>query len=152
MKANVMPITHSAAWQELTARREELSTRHLRELFAEDPDRFARLSLSVDGLLADFSKQRIDGRTLELLIELARSADIVRWRERMFAGEPINTSENRAVMHPALRHLKLTPFPTADHDVMPEVREVRAQMRAFSERVRGGLWRGFSGEAIRDVA
>lgn len=109
MKANVMPITHSAAWQELTARREELSTRHLRELFAEDPDRFARLSLSVDGLLADFSKQRIDGRTLELLIELARSADIVRWRERMFAGEPINTSENRAVMHPALRHLKLTP-------------------------------------------
>ena len=132
MKANVMPITHSAAWQELTARREELSTRHLRELFAEDPDRFTRLSLSVDGLLADFSKQRIDGRTLELLIELARSADIVRWRERLFAGEPINTSENRAVMHPALRHLKLTPFPTADHDVMPEVREVRAQMRAFS--------------------
>ena len=63
MEANVMPITHSAAWQELTARREELSTRHLRELFAEDPDRFARLSLSVDGLLADFSKQRIDART-----------------------------------------------------------------------------------------
>ncbi len=146
-----MPITQSAAWQELTARREELSSRHLRDLFAEDPDRFANFSLSVDGLLADYSKQRIDARTLDLLVDLARSADLVRWRERLFAGEPINTSENRAVLHPALRHLKLTPFPSAEHDVMPEVRGVRAQMRAFSERLRGGLWRGFSGEAIRDV-
>ncbi len=146
-----MPITQSAAWQELTARREALSSRHLRDLFAEDPNRFARFSLGVDGLLADFSKQRIDARTLDLLIELARSADITGWRERLFAGDKINTSENRAVMHPALRHLKLGPFPTADNDVMPEVRTVRAQMRAFSERVRGGLWRGFSGEAIRDV-
>ena len=80
-----MPITQSAAWQELTARREALSSRHLRDLFAEDPNRFARFSLSVDGLLADFSKQRIDARTLELLVDLARSADLGRWRERLFA-------------------------------------------------------------------
>jgi glucose-6-phosphate isomerase len=149
MKANVMPITHSAAWQELTARREELSTRHLRELFAEDPDRFARLSLSVDGLLADFSKQRIDGRTLELLIELARSADIGAGASaclRASRSTPARTGPSctrRCVT-------SSSPFPTADHDVMPEVREVRADAGLLRAGA-GGLWRGFSGEAIRDV-
>ena len=146
-----MPITQSASWQALSALREKLSSRHLRELFAGDPDRFSRLSVDLDGLLVDFSKQRVDSRTLDLLLALARDSNLADWREKLFAGEKINVSENRAVLHPALRHLALSPFPSVAEDVMPEVRAVRAQMRQFSERVRAGLWRGFSGEAIRDV-
>ena len=107
--------------------------------------------VSVDGLLADFSKQRIDATTLRLLIDLAETAKLGEWRDRLFSGDKINFSEKRAVMHPALRHLKLGAFPSNTFDVMPEVRAVREQMRAFSDSVRAGLWRGFSGEAIRDV-
>ena len=146
-----MPITKSPAWLELSALSEKLSSLHLRDLFACDPDRFSRFSVDLDGLLVDFSKQRVDARTLDLLLALAKDANLAGWREKLFAGEKINVSENRAVLHPALRHLKLSPFPSAAEDVMPEVRAVRAQMRQFSERVRAGLWRGFSGEAIRDV-
>jgi glucose-6-phosphate isomerase len=102
-------------------------------------------------LLIDFSKQRIDERALKLLFSLAETANLSEWRARFFAGEEINVSERRAVLHPALRYLKLDAFPTPAWDVMPQVRVVREKMRAFSDRVRGGLWRGFSGEAIRDV-
>lgn len=144
------PIS-SHAWQVVQDHCREFAPSHLRELFAADPSRFSRFSIQVEDLLVDFSKQRIDEKAIQLLMALAEAADLVGWRERLFAGEKINVSENRAVLHPALRHLKLSPFPSAAEDVMPEVRAVRAQMRQFSERVRAGLWRGFSGEAIRDV-
>ena len=124
---------------------------HLRDLFANDSERFSRLSFELEGMLVDFSKQRVDQRTLELLLELTKAADLETWRERLFAGEKINVSEDRAVLHTALRYMKPGVFPSAACNVMPEVRAVRAQMREFSEKVRGGLWRGFSGEAIRDV-
>ena len=146
-----MPNTNAPAWQALVAHQARFSSAHLRDLFASDPQRFERFSLELEGLLVDFSKQRIDDTTLRLLVDLAETARLGEWRARLFAGEKINFSEGRAVMHPALRYLKLGAFPSAAWDVMPEVRAVRAQMRAFSERVRGGLWRGFSGEAIRDV-
>jgi len=146
-----MPNTNAPAWQALVAHQARFSSAHLRDLFASDPQRFERFSLELEGLLVDFSKQRIDDTTLRLLVDLAETARLGEWRARLFAGEKINFSEQRAVMHPALRYLKLGAFPSAAWDVMPEVRAVRAQMRAFSERVRGGLWRGFSGEAIRDV-
>ena len=146
-----MPNTDAPAWQALVAHQARFSSAHLRDLFASDPQRFERFSLELEGLLVDFSKQRIDDTTLRLLVDLAETARLGEWRARLFAGEKINFSEQRAVMHPALRYLKLGAFPSAAWDVMPEVRAVRAQMRAFSERVRGGLWRGFSGEAIRDV-
>ncbi|MDD3355051.1 glucose-6-phosphate isomerase [Zoogloea sp.] len=141
----------SPAWRALVEHRCAVGNRHLRALFAEDPARFSRLSVKLDDVLVDFSKQRIDARTLKLLIDLAETADLRGWRARLFAGEQINVSEGRAVLHPALRYLKLDAFPSPQFDVMPEVREVRSQMRAFSEKLRAGLWRGFSGEAIRDV-
>jgi len=144
-------ITRTAPWQALQAHREAIGSKHLRELFAQAPDRFESLSFRLGDFLADFSKQRITPETLKLLTDLARAADVEGWRDRMFAGEPINVSEGRAVLHPALRYLGTGPFPGAGNDVMPEVRAVRAQMREFSERVRSGLWRGYSGEAIRHV-
>lgn len=141
----------SPAWQALLAHRDSLASVHLRDLFADDPERFVNFSVQFEGLLVDFSKQRVDAKALRLLLDLANTADLSSWRERMFAGEKINVSEERAVLHTALRNLQLGAFPSLHHDVMPEVRAVRLQMRRFSERVRGGLWRGFSGEAIRDV-
>ena len=146
-----MPNTTTPAWRTLAEHRDSVVQAHLRDWFAADPQRFSRLSLEFEGMLVDFSKQRVDQRALELLLDLTKDADLEGWRDRLFSGEKINFSENRAVLHPALRYLKTGPFPTAETDVMPQVREVRAHMRQFSERVRAGLWRGFSGEAIRDV-
>jgi glucose-6-phosphate isomerase len=146
-----MPNTNAPAWKALAAHRDQSAGAHLRDLFAADPDRFSRLSVGLEGLLVDFSKQRIDHTTLQLLLDLAETAGLANWRDRLFSGDKINFSEKRAVLHPALRNLKLGAFPSAEEDVMPDVRAVRAQMRTFSEKVRGGLWRGFSGEAIRDV-
>ncbi|GBG01996.1 glucose-6-phosphate isomerase [Azospira sp. I13] len=146
-----LDITHSDAWQALLAHRQAIGSKHLRELFALEPQRFEHLSCRLGDFLADFSKQRIATETLPLLTALARAADVEGWRDRMFAGETINVSENRAVLHPALRFMGTGPFPGPERDVMPDVRAVRAQMRQFSERVRSGLWRGYSGEAIRHV-
>lgn len=146
-----MLITETAAWKELSVLRDIFAFRHLRDLFARDSERFSRMSFDLNGLLVDFSKQRLDGHVLRLLVDLARDADLTGWRDRLFGGDKINVSEQRAVLHPALRHSKLSSFPSASQDVMPEVRAVRAQMRQFSDKVRSGLWRGFSGEAIRDV-
>lgn len=139
------PIT-SPAWGAVQDHCRVLSSIHLCDLFNADPDRFSRFSIEVEGLLVDFSKQRGDDKTIRLLVDLAKKTDLVDWRARLFAGEKINASEGRAVLHPALRHLKLGAFPSAERDVMPEVRAVREQMRAFSDSVRAGLWRGFSGE------
>ena len=146
-----MLITETAAWKELSVLRDIFAFRHLRDLFARDGARFVQMSLDLNGLLVDFSKQRLDGHVLRLLVDLARDSDLAGWRDRLFGGDKINVSEQRAVLHPALRHSKLSPFPSVSADVMPDVRAVRAQMRQFSDKVRSGLWRGFSGEAIRDV-
>ena len=146
-----MANVDNPAWAALTRHRDAVLNRHLRDCFSENPQRFSRLSVQLDGLLVDFSKQRVDLETLDLLLALARDSGLDAWRDRFFSGEKINVSEGRAVLHPALRHLTLEPFPNAEMDVMPEVRAVRAHMRQFSDRVRAGLWRGFSGEAIRDV-
>jgi len=141
----------SPAWKALLKHRDAIAHRHLRDFFAADPHRFAQMSVQRAGMLVDFSKQRVDARALRLLIELAESADLAAWRDRLFAGDKINVSEDRAVLHPALRHLGLGAFPSPERDVMPEVWAVREQMRVFSDKLRAGLWRGFSGEAIRDV-
>ena len=139
------------AWNALLDHRERFKASHLRDLFAANSDRFTRFAFELEGMLVDFSKQRVDQRTIELLLELTKAADLETWRARLFAGDKINVSEDRAVLHTALRYMKPGVFPSSTCNVMPEVRAVRAQMREFSEKVRGGLWRGFSGEAIRDV-
>jgi glucose-6-phosphate isomerase len=139
------------AWRALMEHRASTSAVHLRDLFRFDSERYARLCFELEGMLIDFSKQRVDHRTIKLLLDLTKAVDLEEWRARLFSGEKINVSENRAVLHPALRYMKPDLFPSPTCDVMPEVRAVRAQMRTFSERVRAGLWRGYSGEAIRDV-
>jgi glucose-6-phosphate isomerase len=144
-------ITASPAWQALQAHASTVRGLHLRELFAADPQRFASFSAKLGDLLLDYSKHRITRETLDLLFALARQADVESWRDRMFAGEKINTTENRAVLHVALRNRSGRPILVDGADVMPGVTAVLERIRAFAERVRGGEWRGATGETITDV-
>ena len=137
-----MSLVDTPAWRALAAHAEAVRPLHLRELFAADPQRFQNFSLYQDGLLLDFSKQRIDGETLSLLHALATAADLDGWKQKMLAGAAINHTEQRAVRHMALR---------ADKDEPPEVRAVLERMQDFCERVHDGRWRGFAGERITDV-
>jgi len=137
-----MSLADSPAWHALTAHAEALRPLHLRELFAADPERFANFSLRHDGLLLDFSKQRVSAETLALLRQFAAAADCDGWKARMLAGDPINHTEDRAVRHMALR---------AGTKAPPEVRAVLARLQRFCESIHSGRWRGFSGERISDV-
>jgi glucose-6-phosphate isomerase len=144
-------LTASPAWQALQAHSAAVRPLHLRELFAQDPKRFTRFSIRLGDLLLDYSKHRITTETMTLLLDLARQADVQGWRDRMFAGEKINTTENRAVLHVALRNRPDHPIMVDGADVMPGVTAVLERMRQFSERVRSGEWRGATGETITDV-
>jgi glucose-6-phosphate isomerase len=146
-----MNLTLTPEWQALLEHKSRLEHQHLRDIFSADPQRFNHFSLELDDLLVDYSKQRLDAAALVGLVALAKSTKVEAWRDRMFAGEKINFSEDRAVLHTALRHTAFSPFPNADDDVMPQVRAVRHRMRDIVERVRSGLWRGFKGDAIQTV-
>lgn len=138
-------------WERLEGDRERLSSTPLRELFESEPDRFERYSLRVDDILLDYSKNLIDDGVLQHLFEFARGADVETWRDRMFAGERINSTEDRAVLHVALRNSKDEPIHVDGQDVMPDVRAAREHLREFSDRVRSGAWTGYTGERITDV-
>jgi len=138
-------------WQTLWEHAEHLRRQHLRDLFAADPGRFDRFSLEGDELFLDYSKNHITDEVLEGLLALAEKADLGGWIERMFTGERINVTEDRAVLHVALRNRSNRPILVDGEDVMPEVNRVLAQMADFSERVRQGHWRGASGKAITDI-
>jgi len=135
-------LAKSPAWRALEAHAGKLRAAHLRDLFAGDTQRFAQLSLKHGPLLVDYSKQRVIGKTMQLLRELADEADLQGWMRRMQSGEKINHTENRAVRHTALRAGEAAP---------PEVKAVLARMADFCERIHGGHWRGYSGERITDV-
>ena len=142
---------HRPASHLLQAHQAAMAGVHMRELFAADPGRFERFSLRVGELLLDYSKNRITGETMQLLLQLAGEADVAGWRERMFAGEKINHTEDRAVLHVALRNRANTPVIVDGEDVMPKVNAVIGRMGAFAEKVRGGEWLGYSGRQITDV-
>jgi len=144
-------IKESPAWNALVGHHQHMRGLHMRELFRQDPDRADSFTLSTCGITLDYSKNRITSGTMELLHALARDADLAGWIGRLFGGEHVNTTEDRAVFHMALRHQGNTPMRTDGQDVMPLVREVLAQMQAFSEAVREGRWRGHTGKAITDV-
>jgi glucose-6-phosphate isomerase len=144
-------ITQSPAWQALERHAVSASKLHMRDLFAADPGRFGKLSVRLGDLLLDYSKNRVTTETMLLLFDLARTAGIEMWRERMFSGDRINNTEDRAVLHVALRNTPNRPIFMDGKDVMPDVARVRAHMRAFSEAVRTGSWRGATGQAITDV-
>src|SRR2546423_12335811 len=144
-------LTQSPAWKALESHHKEASRLHMRDLFAKDPQRFQRFCLRFDDILLDFSKNRITDETWRLLLDLARQADVPGWTRRMFAGEKINVTEGRSVLHVALRNRANTPILVDGRDVMPDVNRVLAQMRDFSESIRSGAWKGYSGKAITDV-
>ena len=145
-----MTITASPAWVAIDAHRDAISKTHLRDLFAADPKRVESLTLSFDGMFYDFSKQRVTTETMDLLVSLAKEALVPEWTERMFAGERINISEGRSVLHTALRR-SAGPFPGKEFDVMPEVIETRRRMADFAERLRSGKCFGHKEMPIRDV-
>jgi glucose-6-phosphate isomerase len=123
----------------------------MRELFAADGHRFDRFSIEVDELLIDYSKHRVTDETMELLLALAQQERVFEWRDRMFSGDKINRTEDRAVLHTALRNRSSRPILVEGSDVMPAVRAVLAKMRTFTDAVRSGAWRGRTGERITDI-
>lgn len=147
---NQIPFHHPVC-AELQQHYQSVRDVHLRKLFAQDPERFSRFSLQVGDLLLDYSKNRINTTTLQLLMQLAEAADVAGWRERMFQGEKINNTEGRAVLHTALRNRSNTPVIVDGEDVMPAVNAVLAQMGTFAEQVRSGAWLGYTGKPIVDV-
>jgi glucose-6-phosphate isomerase len=144
-------LTSSPAWQALLAHKSQVASAHMRDLFAQDPQRFTKLSREACGVFVDFSKHRVTDETMRLLLALANQADVGGWRDKMFAGEKINGTEDRAVLHVALRNRSNRPIKVDGNDVMPEVNAVLAKMRDFTERLRNGTWKGFSGKSITDV-
>ncbi|HMO25022.1 MAG TPA: glucose-6-phosphate isomerase [Tepidisphaeraceae bacterium] len=144
--------TSLAAWKALQSHFAQIRSKHLRDLFRDDPDRFKTFSLRIgEDLLLDYSKNRITAETMKLLRDLARQADIPGWTKRMFAGEKINLTEDRAVLHVALRNRSNTPILVDGKDVMPDVNDVLKRMKAFVERVRSGTWKGHTGKPITDI-
>ena len=145
------PVTRTASWKALQAHHDEIAGRTMREMFASDPERFAKFSLHFEEILVDYSKNRVTDETMRLLLALAAEAGLKNWTERLFTGQKLNITEGRAVLHIALRNRSNRPILVDGKDVMPEVNRVLKQMREFSEAVRNGTWKGYTGEAITDV-
>jgi glucose-6-phosphate isomerase len=145
------PLRQRKAWQELERHHQQIAGSHLRELFAADPERGERLTASAEGLYLDYSKNRVTDETMALLVELARECGMPEHRDAMFAGEHINVSEDRAVLHVALRMPRDASLVVDGADVVAQVHEVLDRMRVFAERIRSGEWKGFTGKPIRNV-
>jgi glucose-6-phosphate isomerase len=147
----ITPLTKRKAWKALTAHYKKISRVHLRKLFADDPKRGERLTLEAAGIFLDYSKHRINDQTIKLLLQLA---DESRLRERidaMFSGEKINITENRAVLHVALRAPKGSSITVDGENVVPGVHAVLDKMSSFCDRVRSGAWKGHTGKRIRNI-
>ena len=139
-------ITHSKSWIQLKKHHDEFSNSHMRDLFNDDPDRFNKFNLQFDDLLYDFSKNIVSQDTLNLLYDVAQEAHLSDWVNTLFSGEKINFTENRAALHIALRNRSNKPILVDGKDVMPEVNAVLEKMRLFSEALRAGETKGFTGK------
>lgn len=144
-------LSRSPAWQALKKHYDEVRQQHMRDLFAQDAARFQRFSIQLDDFLLDYSKNRITDETMALLLNLARDCDVPGWITRMFNGEKINHTEERAVLHVALRNRSNRPVLVDGEDVMLEVNAMLEKMRGFCDDLRSQQWRGYSGEPITDV-
>jgi glucose-6-phosphate isomerase len=147
----VPPLRERKAWQALERHHSDIGEVHLREFFASDPRRGERMTAEAEGIYLDYSKNRITDETVALLVELAEESGVLERRDAMFAGEHINVSENRAVLHVALRMPADATLIVDGQDVVREVHEVLGRMRSFADRVRSGDWRGHTGKRIRNV-
>jgi len=145
------PLRERKAWQALQRHYDEIAGRHLRDLFAEDPGRGERLTAEAVGLYLDYSKNRVTDETMRLLVELAEESGVPERRDAMFRGEHINVSEDRAVLHVALRMPEGESLVVDGVDVVAQVHEVLRRMADFSNRIRSGEWTGYTGKRIRNV-
>jgi glucose-6-phosphate isomerase len=151
MTAQILPLTERKAWKALEAHHKNIRDLHLRKLFADDPKRGERMTAEAVGLFLDYSKNRITDETLKLLLQLAEESGLRARIDAMFRGEKINVTENRAVLHVALRAPKGASIVVDGENVVPAVHAVLDKMADFSERVRSGTWKGHTGKRIRNV-
>jgi glucose-6-phosphate isomerase len=149
--ADMQRPNETAAWHALEAHYKQIKDVHLRQLFADDPGRGERLTVEGAGLYLDYSKNRITDETVRLLLQLAQERGVTERRDAMFRGDKINITEQRAVLHVALRASKDTRILVDGHDVVPDVHQVLDAMASFAERVRSGAWLGHTGKRIRNV-
>jgi glucose-6-phosphate isomerase len=151
MESSVPPLTSRSAWKALQAHHDKVRELHLRELFADDAKRGERLAIEAAGLYLDYSKNRITDETLKLLVQLAEESGLRARIDAMFRGEKINITEDRAVLHVALRAPRDASIVVDGENVVPEVHAVLDKMSAFADRVRSGEWKGHTGKRIRNV-
>jgi glucose-6-phosphate isomerase len=144
-------LTQSNTWKALEDHFNEIRHEHMRNMFAQDPDRFEKFSLKLNDILFDYSKNIIDESTMQKLLRLAEDCDIAQWVDRMFSGEAINQTENRAVLHTALRNMSDEAIMVDGEDVMPAVREENARVKKLAEAIRTRSWRGYIDQPITDV-
>jgi glucose-6-phosphate isomerase len=146
-----MNPTQKPAWQKLRNKQKEIRSKHLRDLFAEHPQRASAFSLQAGDIFIDYSKNLIDREVLDLLLELTREQKVEEQREAMFNGRHINVSEDRAVMHTALRNPGEQPINVDGEDVRPKVKSVLSRMADLSDRIRNGQWLGYTGKPIKNI-
>lgn len=151
MTESVSRPTDLPSWNTLVAHAAQMKTRHIKDLFVEDDSRFAQFSIELPQLLFDYSKNLMTRETKAALLQLASEADVELWRSKMFAGEHINRTEDRAVMHVALRDQSGNPIMIDGKDARPAIAAELERMRLLSEKVRSGAWLGYTGKAITDV-
>ncbi len=144
-------LTDLPAWKALQAHYQQIKNVKMLDLFADDEQRFADFHLQFNDILLDYSKNRVSRETMKLLLQLAEESDVAAWTEKMFTGEKINFTENRAVLHTALRNRSNESVYVDGIDVMPEIRSELEKMRRYSDEIRLGDWRGYSGKSIIDI-
>src|SRR4030095_1707374 len=151
MTAQIAPLSERQAWNALAAHHQNVRELHLRKLFADDPTRGERMTAGAMGIYLDYSKNRITDETLKLLLQLANESGLRERIDAMFRGEKINVTENRAVLHVALRAPRGASIVVDSENVVPQVYAVLDKMADFSNRVRSGAWKGHTGKRIRNV-
>jgi len=139
------------SWQQLTQHAQQMKHQHMKDLFAKDGQRFSQFSIKLPSILLDYSKNMITEETISLLTDLAKECEVETWREKMFTGVRINKTEDRAVLHTALRNPSPTPLWVDGKNISDDIDKTLAQVKKFSEDIRHGLWRGYSGERITDI-
>src|SRR6476659_4935448 len=145
------PLRQRTAYKALEQHNQAIKDQQLKDLFASDPTRGTSLTLEAEGIYLDYSKQRVTAETIGLLLDLARESNLTELRTAMFGGEHINITEDRAVLHVALRAPAGEVIQTDGADVVPDVHEVLGRMRSFADRIRSGEWKGHTGKPIRNI-
>jgi glucose-6-phosphate isomerase len=144
-------ISHTPIWAKLKTHQQYIAQQHLRDLFALDPKRFDNFSIEAEGFLLDYSKNFITHETVDLLLELAKKVQLEQSINSLFSGEKVNNTEQRAALHTALRNRSNTPIKVDGKNIMPDINKVLVKMQQFTEQVRNGKWRGYTGKPIESI-